>query len=55
MRRLSAGRGRHVEHALVLLRRERHDGQERGRGLDDVVAREVFGGRTERYVALEDL
>ncbi|GKT87051.1 hypothetical protein Ct61P_04901 [Colletotrichum tofieldiae] len=55
VRGLSTGGGGHIQHALVLLRLEGHDGQERGRGLEDVVAGEVLGRRTEGHVALEDL
>ena len=50
----SRSRG-HVEHALVGLRRECDDRQERGGGLEHVMACQVFGCSTNRYVTLEYL
>lgn len=55
MRRLTTGSSGHVEHALVLLGRQGHDGQERRRSLQDVVAGQVLGRGTERDVGVEDL
>lgn len=41
---LTAGRGGHVEDAFVGKGGEREHGEEGGRGLEDVLAGEVFGG-----------
>ncbi|KUI63199.1 hypothetical protein VP1G_11449 [Cytospora mali] len=55
VRRLTTGGGRHIEHTLVLLGGQGHDGEEGGGGLDNVVTGEVLGGGTQWHVALEDL
>ena len=50
VRRLAAGRGAHVEHALVGLRRERHHRQHAASALQHVVAGEVLGRRADRHL-----
>ena len=55
MRCLTTGRSGHIQHALVLLGRKSHNGKERGRSLQNVVASEVLGGGTERHLGVEDL
>ena len=40
----------HIQNTLVQLRRERNDGEERGGGLEHVVAGEVFGCGTYNTV-----
>ncbi|KAL0941007.1 uncharacterized protein CTRU02_203770 [Colletotrichum truncatum] len=55
VRRLTTGSGGHIQHTLVLLGLESHDGEERRGSLQDVVAGEVLGSGTQRNVGLEDL
>jgi hypothetical protein len=55
MRCLTTGRSGHIEHALVLLGRKGHDGEERGRSLQNVVTSEVLGSGTKRHLGVEDL
>ena len=55
VRRLAARRSGHVEDALSRLWVKRHDRDERRRGLEHVVPREVLGCRAERNRGLVDL